>query len=47
MQGRIPYFGTMWLPRQLAGCAGKVVCQDEEVAEKMHSYAERLLHQLS
>jgi hypothetical protein len=47
VQGRIPYFGTMWLPRQLAGCAGKVVCQDEEVAEKMHSYAEGLLHQLS
>lgn len=44
--GRIPYFGTSWLPRQLAGCAGKVVCRDSEVNEKMHSYAEGLLQKL-
>lgn len=46
VSGRIPYFGTSWLPRQLAGCAGKVVCADSEVTEKMHVYAERLLREL-
>lgn len=46
LEGKIRYFGTSWLPRQLAGCAGQVICTDHEVAEKEQDYAKELLAEL-
>ena len=37
--GTLPYFGGMWLPRQIAGCGGAVEARDEEVAALFQEYA--------
>lgn len=37
--GSLPYYGGIWLPRQIAGCGGKVVARDPEVAELVRMYA--------
>lgn len=47
VEGTIPYYGTPWLPRQIAGCAGKVLCDDEEVSRRARHYAKELLEELS
>ena len=47
IEGAIPYYGTLWLSRQIAGCGGKVLCDDEEVSEKAQHYAKELLEELS
>ncbi len=41
--GTLPYYGGMWLPRQIAGCGGAVVAHDEEVAALVREYATELL----
>lgn len=43
VSGTLPYFGGMWLPRQLAACGGTVEVGDDEVAGLMRSYAQGLL----
>ncbi len=37
--GALPYYGGMWLPRQIAGCGGKVIAHDPEVAKLVRTYA--------
>ena len=37
--GTLPYFGGMWLPRQIAGCGGSVEARDKEVATLVREYA--------
>lgn len=41
--GTLPYYGGMWLPRQVAGCGGMVSVDDAEVASLARSYARELL----
>ena len=41
--GTLPYYGDMWLPRQIAGCGGAVVAHDEQVAALVREYAAEML----
>lgn len=41
--GSMPYFGGMWLPRQIAACGGAAHTDDPEVSSLTVSYARRML----
>ncbi len=43
LRGTIPYFGGMWLPRQIAGCGGAVTTDDPELCSLIHSYVNDLI----
>ncbi len=42
-RGAIPYFGGMWLPRQIAGCGGSVTTDDPELLSLIRSYLADLI----
>lgn len=41
--GTLPYYESMWLPRQIAACGGAVTVDDAEVSALVQSYAQELL----
>ncbi len=43
LRGTIPFFGGMWLPRQIAGCGGAVTTTDPELLSLIRSYLTDLI----